>query len=165
MGVKEALVGSWWLNTWVSYAKNLGHTLTQASWVILFSPKFIECVSKNHYFLTFAQSPPSGIIMMKYRTLYCNKSCSLSTWHSQEPVPGQACNPPDPHWFFLSFSRWRSFTVLGTKVALFSYLMWGVVFTACVVFLFFSLGNSNLPPMPTIRERPTNLLIGCQGMQ
>jgi hypothetical protein len=35
----------------------------------------------------------------------------------QEPVSGQACNPPDPHWFFLSFSRWRSFTVLGTKVA------------------------------------------------
>jgi hypothetical protein len=38
----------------------------------------------------------------------------------QEPVSGQACNPPDPHWFFLSFSRWRSFTVLGTKVAPFS---------------------------------------------
>ena len=35
----------------------------------------------------------------------------------QEPVSGQACNPPDPHWFFLSFLRWRSFTVLGTKVA------------------------------------------------
>jgi hypothetical protein len=34
----------------------------------------------------------------------------------QEPVSGQACNPPDPHLF--SFSRWRSFTVLsGTKVA------------------------------------------------
>jgi hypothetical protein len=35
----------------------------------------------------------------------------------QEPVSGQACNPLDPHWFFLSFLRWRSFTVLGTKVA------------------------------------------------
>jgi len=35
----------------------------------------------------------------------------------QEPVSDQACNPPDPHCFFLSFSRWRSFTVLGTKVA------------------------------------------------
>ena len=35
----------------------------------------------------------------------------------QEPVSGQACNPPDPHWFFLSSSRWRSFTVLSTKVA------------------------------------------------
>ena len=56
----------------------------------------------------------------------------------QEPVSGQACNPLDPHWFFLSFSRWRSFTVLGTKVAPFPYLMWGVVFTACVVVLFFS---------------------------
>jgi hypothetical protein len=39
---------------------------------------------------------------------------------------------------FLSFSQWRSFTVLGTKVAPFPYFMWGVVFTACVVFLFFS---------------------------
>jgi len=37
----------------------------------------------------------------------------------QEPVSGQACSPPHPHWFFLSFSRWRSFTVLGTKVASF----------------------------------------------
>jgi hypothetical protein len=35
----------------------------------------------------------------------------------QEPVSGQACNPPDPHWFLLSFSWWRSYTVLGTKVA------------------------------------------------
>ena len=35
----------------------------------------------------------------------------------QEPVSGQACNPLDPHWFYLSFSQWRSFTVLGTKVA------------------------------------------------
>jgi len=37
----------------------------------------------------------------------------------QEPVSGQACKPLDPHWLFLSFSRWRSFTVLGTKVASF----------------------------------------------
>jgi len=35
----------------------------------------------------------------------------------QKPVSGQACNPLDPHWFFLSFSWWRSLTVLGTKVA------------------------------------------------
>ena len=34
-----------------------------------------------------------------------------------EPVSGQARNPPDPRWFFLSFLQWRSFTVLGTKVA------------------------------------------------
>jgi len=53
-----------------------------------------------------------------------------------EPVSGQVCNPPDPHWCFLSYSRWRSFTVLGTKEAPFPYLMWGVAFTACVVFLF-----------------------------
>jgi hypothetical protein len=31
----------------------------------------------------------------------------------QEPVSG----PPDPQWFIFSFSRWRSSTVLGTKVA------------------------------------------------
>jgi hypothetical protein len=42
LGVKEALVGSRWLNTWVSYAKYIGHTLAQASWVILFSPNFID---------------------------------------------------------------------------------------------------------------------------
>ena len=65
----------------------------------------------------------------------------------QEPVSGQACNPLDPHWFFISFSRRRSFTVLGTKVALFPYFMWGVVFTACVVFLFFSF-LSTLTPTP-----------------
>jgi len=35
----------------------------------------------------------------------------------QEPVSGQACNPLHPHRFSLSFSRWRSFTVLGTKMA------------------------------------------------
>jgi len=39
----------------------------------------------------------------------------------QEPVPGQVCNPPDPHWFFLSFSRWMSFTVLVPKCLLFFY--------------------------------------------
>jgi len=64
----------------------------------------------------------------------------------QEPVSGQACNPPDPHYFFLSFSWWRSFTVLGTKVAPFPYLMRGVAFTAYVFFLFFFLShNSSLP--------------------
>jgi len=26
----------------------------------------------------------------------------------------QACNPPDPHWFFFSFSRWSSFSY-GTR--------------------------------------------------
>ena len=61
----------------------------------------------------------------------------------QEPLSGQACNPLDPHWFSLPFSRWRSFTVLGTKVAPFPWLMWGVVFTACVV-LFSCLGQSTL---------------------
>jgi len=35
----------------------------------------------------------------------------------QEPVSGQACNPLDSHWLFHSFLRWRSFTVLGNKVA------------------------------------------------
>jgi hypothetical protein len=54
----------------------------------------------------------------------------------QEPVSGEACNPLDPYWIFLSFLRWRSFTVLGTKVAPFPWLMWGVAFTACIVFSF-----------------------------
>ena len=43
-------------------------------------------------------------------------STTITNSH-QEPVSGQACNPLDPHWFFLSFLRWRSCTVLGTKVA------------------------------------------------
>jgi len=46
----------------------------------------------------------------------------------QEPVSGQACNPPDPHCIFLSFLRWRSFTVLGTKVAPSPELIRGVAF-------------------------------------
>jgi hypothetical protein len=33
------------------------------------------------------------------------------------------------------FLWWRSFTVPGTKVAPFHWLMWGVIFTICVVFL------------------------------
>jgi hypothetical protein len=43
---------------------------------------------------------------------------------------------PISPWFFLSFLRWRSFAVLSTKVAPFPQLMWGVVFTASVVFSF-----------------------------
>jgi hypothetical protein len=64
-------------------------------------------------------------------------SSTINKNSHQELVSGQACNPLDPHWFFLSFLRWRSFTVFGTKVALFPQLMWGVVLTACVVFPFF----------------------------
>ena len=51
--------------------------------------------------------------------------------------------------FSFPFSRWRSFTVLGTKVAPFPYLKWGVVSTACVAFLFLfikTLKPSRLPP-------------------
>ena len=47
-----------------------------------------------------------------------------------------------PSWSPLIFPfllRWRIFTVLGTKVAPFPYLMLGVAFTACVVFSFFFL--------------------------
>jgi hypothetical protein len=65
-------------------------------------------------------------------------SSTIANSH-QEPVSGQACNPLDPHWFFLSLLRWRSCTVLGTKVAPFFYLMWGVAFAACVAFSF--IGN------------------------
>ena len=31
---------------------------------------------------------------------------SININSHQEPVSGQACNPPDHHLFFLSFSRW-----------------------------------------------------------
>jgi hypothetical protein len=45
----------------------------------------------------------------------CALSSTIINTH-QEPISGQACNPPDPYWFFLIF-WWRSFTVPGTKVA------------------------------------------------
>ena len=35
----------------------------------------------------------------------CALSSTVINSH-QEPVSGQACNPPDPHWFFLSFPQW-----------------------------------------------------------
>ena len=38
----------------------------------------------------------------------------------------------------LSHIWWRGFTVPDTKVAPFPQLMWGVVFTACVVYLLFT---------------------------
>jgi len=45
----------------------------------------------------------------------------------------------------LSYSLWwRSVTVPGTKVTIFSKLMWGVVLTACVVCFFFQLGAGPL---------------------
>ena len=37
---------------------------------------------------------------------------------------------------FFVFLWWRIFTVPGTKVAPFPYLMWGVIFTACIVLFF-----------------------------
>ena len=43
--------------------------------------------------------------------------CSTVINSHQESVSGHACSPPDPYWYFLSFSRWRSFTVLSNKVA------------------------------------------------
>ena len=54
-------------------------------------------------------------------SIYTRRALSSTVINShQEPVSGQACISPDPHWFFLSFPRWRSSTVLGTKVASFS---------------------------------------------
>jgi len=51
------------------------------------------------------------------RLVHTRRALSSTVINShQEPVSGQACNPPDPHWFFLSSLRWRSFTVLSIKV-------------------------------------------------
>jgi len=62
--------------------------------------------------------PPSSMCTpMNFAAKLVNTRRALSSTvinSHQEPVSGQACNPPDPHWFFLSFSWWRSFTVLGT---------------------------------------------------
>jgi len=59
--------------------------------------------------------PPSS--MCTLWTFLLNLSirtrCALSSTvinSHQELVSGQACDPLDPHWCFLSFSRWRSFT-------------------------------------------------------
>ena len=65
-----------------------------------------------------------------------------------------------------SFSRWRSFTVLGTKVAFSPELMWGLALTACVVFSFFlqhicpQETYSLVPyhPWPCFRKQGTSLL-------
>jgi len=46
------------------------------------------------------------------------------------------CSHEQKHFQQASHLRWRSFTVLGTKVAPFPLLMWGVAFTAWQFFLF-----------------------------
>ena len=73
------------------------------------------------------------LIIKELRILPSSSMCTLWTSLlnlSIPDVPFQYCyilssgagfrpslQPLNPHWFFLSFSRWRSFTVLGTKVA------------------------------------------------
>jgi len=61
----------------------------------------------------------------------------------QEPLSGQACNPPGSHSPFSFFCSlwWKSFTVPGTQVDPFPSITQGVVFTACVVFTFFHQPN------------------------
>ena len=72
----------------------------------------------------------------------------------QEPVSGQACNPRQESWsplIFPSFPRWRSFTVLSTKVAPFPKLNMGSGFHCLRSFFFFSFSfrvepyRSNIP--------------------
>ena len=113
----------WTSSFWVWAAPST--TLTLGGWVSILRVK--KLASKLHvHSVNFAA-----------KLVHTRRARSSTVIKShQEPVSGQACNPPDPHWFFLSFSRWRSFTVLGTKVAPFPWLMWGVAFTACVVFSF-----------------------------
>jgi hypothetical protein len=67
----------------------------------------------------------------------------------QELVSGQACNPLDPHWFLLSFLRWKSFTVLGTKVAPFNM---GSGFH-CLLFFFFLFSFNRQEPPTTLMHR------------
>jgi len=55
-------------------------------------------------------------------------SSTITNSH-QEPVSGQACNPPDPQFIFLSFGE----EFYNTEVYPFPQSMQGVVFTACVV--------------------------------
>jgi len=111
------------------------HTLKPFKELGLDSQKAKKLVSKLHvHSLNFAA-----------KLVHTRRALSSTVINShQEPVSGQACNLPDPHRCFLSFSRWRSFTVLGTKVAPFPYLTWGVVFTACII-LSFSFTTTKMP--------------------
>ena len=115
---------------WVWAAPSTTHTLKPFKELGLDSQRVKKLASKLHvHSVNFAA-----------KLVHTRRAFPSTVINShQEPVSGQACNPPDPQWIFLSCSRQMSFTVLGTKVAPFPYLMWGVVFTACVVFLFFSL--------------------------
>jgi len=42
-------------------------------------------------------------------------TCTIINSHHQEPVSGQACNPPDPHPLFFLPLWWRSFSEPRTK--------------------------------------------------
>ena len=88
-------------------------------WAALSTTLTLWCLSRNWVWILkeLRSLPPSS--MCTLWTLLLNLSIPdvpfpvlLSTL--KEPVAGQACNPLNPHWYFLSFSRWRSFTVLGT---------------------------------------------------
>jgi len=84
------------------------HTLKPCKELGLDSQRVKKLASKLHvHFVNIAA-----------KLVHTRRALSSTVINShQDPVSGQACNPPDPHCFFLSFSRWRSFTVLGTKVA------------------------------------------------
>jgi len=110
-------------------------------WTLQHSPRSL-CYSSHHPFgcgrhhlqLTLWNLMNWVSILKKLRSSPPSCMCTLWTLLLNLSIPDipfpvllstlirsqfQACNPPDPHWFPLSFSRWRSFTVLGTKVALF----------------------------------------------
>jgi len=88
------------------------------------------------------------------RLFYCIEGRSVLIWlsvllHWRQKVCNLTSSPKRSQLtndllLITSFSQWRSFTIPGTKVPPFPYLMWGVVFSACVVFsLVFSFFFSN----------------------
>jgi len=119
---------------WVAPSTTLTLWSLSRNWVLIFKVLLEACLQAHVLSVKFA-----AILVHTWRTL----SSTVINSH-QEPLSGQACNPLDPHWFFLSYSQWRSFTVLGSKLAPFPYLIWGLAFTACVVFSFFFFQRSEV---------------------
>ena len=91
-------------------------------WAALSTTPTLWSLSKNwvSIFKELWSLPPSSMCTVNFaaKLVHTRRALSSTIINSHKgPVSGQACNPPDPHWFLLSFSRWRSFMVLGTKMA------------------------------------------------
>ena len=70
------------------------------------------------------------------KLVHTRRALSSTTINShQEPVSGQVCNPPDPHWPFSVSLWWRNFSVPGTQSGYFSLINAGSCFLCLCSFL------------------------------